>query len=95
MSTLADTGKFGTNAKSAAEEAIRRAQEVELIAREAANMATKVANEAFEIAGGAIPKSLVRKIIASWDFIALLLIVLLASIMGAVAISLGLSLLYR
>ncbi|MFC2052653.1 hypothetical protein ACFLT4_08040, partial [Chloroflexota bacterium] len=83
------------DAQSAAEEAIRKAQEVELAAREAADTAAKVAEEAMAIAEGAIPKTLVRKIIASGDFIAILLIVLLASIMGAVLISLGISLIGR
>lgn len=69
--------------------------EMEANIREAADAATKVAEEAVAIAQGAIPKTLVRKIIASWDFLAVLLIVLLASIMGAITISLGLSLLGR
>ena len=82
-------------AKSAAEEAIKRVKEVELAAREAAEAVARMAQDARAIAEGAIPRALVRKIIASWDFLAFLLIALLASIMGAVAVSLGLSLLGR
>ena len=51
--------------------------------------------EATTMAEGAIPKLLVRRILASWEFLAFSLIFLLAAIFGAVAISLGLSLLYR
>ena len=77
------------------EEAIRKAQEVELTAKEAADTAAKVAEEAISIAEGAISQKLIRKIISSWDFLAILLVVLLASIMAAVSLSLGLSLFGR
>ncbi|MFC1989384.1 hypothetical protein ACFLVW_02295 [Chloroflexota bacterium] len=65
--------------------------EMESNIRSAADTAAKVANEALAMTEGAIPKTLVRKILASWDFLVILIVVLLAAIMGAVALSLGIS----
>jgi Mn2+/Fe2+ NRAMP family transporter len=58
----------------------------------AAEEAGRQAEEAARKAGEAIPRELVRKIIGSWEFIIFLIIVLLSSIVSAVAISVGLSL---
>lgn len=44
---------------------MRTFKEVELAAKEAADRANKIANEALAMAEGAIPKTLVRKILAS------------------------------
>ena len=76
------------------EAAIRAATEgVMKVAQRAAKEAQGAAEEAIAKAEAAVPSSLVKKVISSWEFKFFLIIILLGSIMGAVSISLGLSLL--
>jgi len=79
-------------AEKVTEKAAVRAEEVAKKAGEAAAAAARAAEEAGAKAEAAIPAALVRKVIASWEFKLFMIIILLASIMGAVSISLGLSL---
>jgi len=65
----------------------------EMSLEEAAAASTKEAKEATAMAEEALTKTLVKKIIHSWEFIAFLLIIVLASIFSAISISLGLNLL--
>jgi len=78
-------------AERATGEAAARAEEVARQAREAAAAAARAAEEAAAKAEAAIPASLVKKIISSWEFILFLVAVFLASVFAAVAISVGLS----
>jgi hypothetical protein len=63
-------------------------------AKEAAREARKAAEEA-KLAGKEIPKEFIRKLISSGEFLTILIVIALATILSAVAISLGLSLLGR
>jgi len=60
-------------------------------ARKAAEEARAAGEEALK-ASQIVPKQIIRKIVSSWDFLVILIVIFLASVIGAVAISLGLSL---
>jgi len=81
--------EISASAKEAADFAIQSAkeaksiQEVNLSLKETAAAATKAAQEAVTIVEGAVPRT-------KLDFLFFIVIVLLASVMGAVAITLGL-----
>ena len=62
-------------------------------AEKVAKEAEHAAEEAVAKAEAAVPAALVRKVIASWEFKIFLVIVLLASIMSAITISVALSIL--
>ena len=77
------------------EEAVRQARAAARESREAAAQAKvageKAAAEAAAKAEAAIPRALVRKILSSWEFILIISVVVLASVFGSIAISVGLS----
>lgn len=63
-------------------------------AKEAATDARKAAEEVKQ-ASQVIPRELIRRIVTSKDFLIFMVILILATIMSAVSISLGLSLISR
>jgi hypothetical protein len=77
------------------EEAVRQARAAAGESKEAAAQAKaageRAAAEAATKAEAAIPRSLVRKILTSWEFILTIVVVLLASLFASIAISVGLS----
>lgn len=89
-------------ATEAAEEAAKRAEEARKAGEKAAEEIRKAteeaaarAEEAFKKAEEALPAVVVKKVLASWELLALLIVTILGSVFAAVAISLGLSLIGR
>ncbi len=85
----AAAAKKADEARKSAEDAAQKAQEVSQIA---AREAERKAEEALRKAEEALPAKLVRKILASWEFLAILVLVFLGAVFAAVSISLGLAL---
>ena len=95
------------NAREAAEEARKAGEEAatkaERIARQAgeaaklaAEEAVRKAEEAFRKAEEALlPANLVRRVVSSWEFLTILILVFLGAVFAAISISLGLSLVGR
>jgi hypothetical protein len=81
-------------AEQAAKEA-KKAEDAISIAREAAEAARKASEAAAAVAQEATSKTLVSRVFSSREFQVILLVTLLACIMAAVSISLGLSILGR
>ena len=76
-------------ARKSAEDAAKKAQEAsQIVAREA----ERKAEEALKKADEALPANLVRKMLASWEFLTILILVFLGAVFAAVSISLGLAL---
>jgi uncharacterized membrane protein len=61
------------------------------VAKTAAKEAREAADEAKE-ASKQMPKEFARKVISSWEFLSLLIVAVLATIVASVAISLGIAL---
>jgi hypothetical protein len=61
-------------------------------AREAAREARAAADEA-KNASADIPRQFIRKLLTSWEFLSVMVIMLLATVTASIAITLGLSLL--
>ena len=70
---------------------IKEATETAQAAKQAAGQAAAMAEEAIRKAEEA-KEAAVRKVLASWEFITIIVIIILGSVIGAVAISLGLGL---
>ena len=64
----------------------------EEIARTTAQEAIIKAEEALKKAEEALPAAVLRKVLSSWEFLALLILTIVGSVVAAIAISLGLSL---
>jgi t-SNARE complex subunit (syntaxin) len=72
------------------EEAVKLAQAAAKDSRAAADQARESGEKAAEAARKAaetLPKALVKKVIGSWEFIVILIVIILAAIISAVAIS--------
>ena len=83
-------------AMTASQEATKKAEEVKKASEKVVAEAIVKAEKAVEAAAEEdIPKIVIRRILASREFLVYSLIVLLVSVMAAVCISLGLSLLGR
>jgi hypothetical protein len=76
---------------AAAEKAQKVTESAAARAEKVAREAEKAAEEAVSKAEAAVPAALVRKVLASWEFKMFLVIVLLASVMSAISISVALS----
>ena len=95
--------KAAESAMRAAAEAVSKTEDIAkaatAAAKEAAEIAaeqaTRKAEEAFAKAEEALPSKLVKKVLSSWDFLAVLIMILVGAIFASVAISLGLSLIGR
>lgn len=77
-------------AYEAAEDARKAALEARRAGEQAASIAQIRAEEAATKAAAALPSDLVKKVLSSWNFLAFIVLVVLASVVGSVAISLGL-----
>ena len=82
-------------ARKVAEEAGYKAETEAKEARESAGVALGAAEEALQKAQAALPRDVLKKVLTSWQFLTMIVLVLLASIWAAVSISLGVSLIGR
>lgn len=80
-------------ARKSEETAVRLSQDAASRADEAISMARKVSEEVNQLTGELSPRNLVNRVLSSGQFRITVLIIALASIMAAVGISVGLSLL--
>jgi hypothetical protein len=77
------------------ETAVKEAQAAARESRQAADEAKRAGAEAAAQAQAAIPSALIRRILASWEFKIFVLIVLLATIVASMSMTLGVSLMGR